>query len=376
MHQPINLPASTPIYQSAGWVFRDLDEVDDIYENRVRGSVYGGSGSPNHWALEAALCELHDAPAALITAAGMSAFTAALLSLARVGTHVIAAHDLYGNTTRLLQDLQRFGVVTRLVDISRHAEVRAGLARPNSLLIVETVSNPRLQVADLRSLANIARESGALMIVDNTLASPYHCKPLSFGASAVVESITKFIGGHHDLVLGSLLGSAELIAGARTTAGRAGLVGPSFESWLATRSLAEFSMRMERSSANAKEIATWLQGRPAVRQVHYPGLEGGPSHGVALATLQNGFGPVLSFEVNPDRQAVNRFLHALQRIKLVLSFGGAETTLSHPGTSSHRALSRETREQLGIHDGFLRLSVGVEEVADVIADLERGLSAF
>ncbi|HLW37280.1 MAG TPA: aminotransferase class I/II-fold pyridoxal phosphate-dependent enzyme [Candidatus Eremiobacteraceae bacterium] len=376
MQQPINRPASAPIYQSAGWIFRDLDEVDDVYENRVRGSVYGGSGSPNHWALEAALCELHEAPAALITAAGMSAFTAALLSLARVGTHVVAAHDLYGNTTRLLQDLQRFGVVTTLVDVSRHADVRAGLAQPNSMLIVETISNPRLQVADLGALANLARESGALLIVDNTLASPYHCKPLSFGASAVVESITKFLGGHHDLVLGSLLGSAELIAAAKTTAGRAGLIGPSFESWLATRSLAEYSLRMERSSANAQEIAAWLQGQPAVRRVHYPGLELSPSHAAAMATLQNGFGPVLSFEVNPDRQAVNRFLHALQRIKLVLSFGGAETTLSHPGTSSHRALSREAREQLGIHDGFLRLSVGVEDVADVIADLERGLSAF
>lgn len=376
MQQPVNRPASTPIYQSAGWVFRDLDEVDAIYENRVPGSVYGGSGSPNHWALEGALSKLHAAPAALITAAGMSAFTAALLCLARSGSKVIAAHDLYGNTTRLLEDLRAFGVHSSFVDISRTAEVAAALSQPDSLLVVETISNPRIQVADLAALSELARAKRAALIVDNSLASPYHCRPLDLGARAVIESLTKFVGGHHDLVLGALLGPAELIEDARKRGSRAGLIGPSFESWLATRSLGEFELRMQRSSANASEVAQWLTGQAAVRTVHYPGLASNPNHAIAARTLRNGFGSVLSFEVESERPTVNRLLHALHHIKLVLSFGGDTTTLSHPATSSHRALTPQARGQLGIHDGFLRLSVGVEDASEIVADLEAGFSAL
>lgn len=376
MDEPVNSPASTPIYQSAGWIFRDLDEVDAIYESRVRGAVYGGSGGPNHWALEAALCARHGAQAALVTAAGMSAFTAALLSLAASGTHIIAARDLYGNTTRLLQDLQKFGMRLTFVDARSNAQVEAALDAPSAILVVETISNPRMQLAQLAELAALAHERKAKLIVDNTLATPYHCRPLSLGADLVVESITKFLGGHNDVVLGCLLGPSELVEAARSIAGRAGLIGPSFESWLVTRSLEDFDLRMNRSSASANAIARWLEGHESVHAVHYPGLASHPGHAVAKDTLVNGFGSALSFEVKPDRSAVNRFIRSLEHIKLVLSFGGATSTISHPATSSHRVLSPEARAAVGIHDGFLRLSVGVEDAALICADLERGLSAL
>lgn len=376
MAEPVNAPASVPIYQAAGWVFRDLDEVDAVYEERARGVVYGGAGSPNHWALERALCGLHGAEAALVTAAGMSAFTALLLSAARSGTCVAAAHDLYGNTTHLLRDLEKFGLVIRLVDPAQPDAVRAALAEPNGMLVVETISNPRIRVADLAPLASIAHERAALLVVDNSLASPYHCKPLDLGADVVIESITKFLGGHHDLVLGCLLGSSALIEGARTVARRAGLSGPAFETWLATRSMAELELRVGRSSASALAIAQWLQQQPAVQAVHYPGLPGSPYQETARRTLHNGYGSVLSFELTPERAAVNRFVRALERVRLVLSFGGIETTISHPGTSSHRALSLEERRRLGIHDGFLRLSVGIEATTGIISDLARGLNAL
>ncbi|MDQ6780295.1 MAG: aminotransferase class I/II-fold pyridoxal phosphate-dependent enzyme [Candidatus Eremiobacteraeota bacterium] len=374
--EPVNAPASLPIYQAAGWVFRDLDEVDAVYEARARGVVYGGSGSPNHWALEAALCRLHGAEAALVTAAGMSAFTALLLSAGRSGTCVAAADGLYGNTTHLLRDFEKFGIVVRLVDPAQPEAARTALAQPGDILIIETISNPRIQVADVARLASVAHDRGALVVVDNSLASPYHCKPLDLGADAVIESITKFMGGHHDLVLGCLLGSSALIEAARTVARRAGLSGPAFETWLATRSLPELELRLTRSSASALAIAQWLEQQPPIRAVRYPGLPSSANHETARRTLRNGFGSVLSFELAPERAAVNNFVRALERVRLVLSFGGTETTVSHPGTSSHRALSADERQRLGVHDGFMRLSVGIEETADIISDLARGLNAL
>jgi cystathionine beta-lyase/cystathionine gamma-synthase len=372
---PVNAPASIPIYQSAGWVFRDLDQVDAVYEGRQAGAVYGGSGVPDHGALEALVCSLHGAEGAVVTAAGMSAFTGALLHLTASGSRIVAAKDLYGNTTRVLEDLRKFGVHTDYVDAGDPAAVAAVLATPAQLLVVETISNPRVRVADLAALAGAAHERGALLLVDNSLASPYHCRPIEHGADLVIESITKFLGGHHDLILGCIAGPRNLIDPVRLLASRLGLISAVLETWLAIRSIATLDVRLARSSANASRVAQWLARHPKVTATHYPGLETDPSHPVAKKTLVEGFGSVLSFEIQPDRAAVDRLLGALEHITLVLSFGGVATTLSHPATSSHRSLATQARSAIGIHDGFLRLSVGIEDEDDIVADLERGLDA-
>jgi cystathionine beta-lyase/cystathionine gamma-synthase len=372
----LSAPAALPIYQSSGWVFRTLDEVDEVYEGRSPGAVYGGSGVPDHEALEALICSLHGAQTAVVTAAGMSAFAAVLLHCTQAGSRIVAAADLYGNTSRLLADLSRFGVQTQAVDAGDVAKVRTALAQPARLLVVETISNPRVRVADLRALAAAAHEAGALLVVDNSLASPYHCRPLEQGADIVIESLTKFLGGHHDLVLGAIAGSRTLVEPIRMFAARLGLISAVLETWLAIRSIATLDVRLARSSANALSVAQRLARHPKVTAIHYPGLEADASHAVARRTLESGFGSVLSFEVTPERAAVDRMLGALEHIRLVLSFGGVATTLSHPATSSHRSLSAQARADLGIHDGFLRLSVGVEDANDIIADLERGLAAI
>jgi len=374
--EPANRPASLPIYQSAGWVFRDLDEVDAIYEGRTAGAIYGTDGVPNILALEALVAELEGAETALATSGGMAAFFATFMGLLGSGDRVVASRDLYGNTTRLLADLSRFGVVAEFVDATDLDAVQRALQSKTRLVVVETISNPRLRVADLRELAKLAHDGGALLLVDNTFASPYHCLPLAHGADLVVESATKFFGGHHDLVLGALAGRAEVVDRIRTLAVRASMVPGAFDAWLAARSIQTLGTRLERASSNALALATWLSQQKAVGAVHYPGLPSHPDRRAAQALLTNGAGAMLAFEIAGGRAGVNALVRGLSMIRLVLSLGGTATTLSHPATSSHRALSREQRDALGIHDGFLRMSVGIEDIADIESDLERGFAAL
>ncbi|MBC5805224.1 MAG: PLP-dependent transferase [Candidatus Eremiobacter antarcticus] len=371
----VNPPAVGGIEQSAGWTFADLDEVDDVYEGLRRGAIYGGSGVPNHWALEAALCSLHGAVETLITAAGMSAMAAAFFTCLRHGDTVVVSRDLYSSTARLLADFARFGVRSVFADVYDPAALTKTLSAGARLLVVETISNPRARVIDVAALAAAAHEHTALLLVDNSLASPYHCQPLRLGADIVMESLTKFIGGHHDLMLGALCGRRELIEPARSFAARCGLIGSAFDCWLACRSLATLELRLSRSSSNALAVASWLATQAAVKATHYSGLPADPSYAAADATLSRGFGSIVSFELADDRAAVDRFLAHLRLIKLVLSFGGVATTVSHPVTSSHRSLSQDERAAVGLHDGFLRLSVGVEDPADIIRDLKCGLAA-
>jgi cystathionine beta-lyase/cystathionine gamma-synthase len=373
---PTNAPARLPIYQSAGWSFRDLDEVDAIYDRLVPGGIYGSDGNPNLLALEATLASLEDAPAALATSAGMAALAAAFLSILSAGERVVAARELYGNTIRLLDHLARFGITAEYVDATDLAAVERALGSGARLVLVETISNPRLRVADLPELARAAHARGALLLSDNTLAGPYHCRPLAHGVDIVMESATKFLGGHQDIVIGALAASEELIQPARTFAVRTGMVPGAFDAWLTSRSIETLEVRAQREASNAFALAEWLERHAKVRRVHYPGLPSHPDHAVARRLLDRGFGAMVSFELDGGVTAVNAFLAGLRRIPLVLSFGGAQTTLSHPAKSSHRGLSEETRRALGIHDGLLRMSVGVEAFADLQADLDAALGAL
>ncbi len=371
--QPVNRPAAMPIYQSAGWAFRDLDEVDAIYEHRAPGAVYGTDGLPNTLALEAVLASLEGAQAMVATSGGMAALLAAFLGVLRAGDRVVASRDLYGNTPRLINHLARFGIDAEFVDATDLGAVRRALEAPARLVLVETISNPRMRVADISRLADLAHERGALLLVDNTFASPWHCRPLALGADLVMESATKFLAGHHDVVIGAIGGASALIEPIRTVALRTSIVPGAFDSWLTVRSVKSLALRVERESANAARVAGWLAHHPKVRAVHYPGLESHPDHAAARRVLSNGFGAMLSFEIDGGAPAVNRLLEKMTFIELVLSLGGVGTTLSHPAKSSHRALSEQQRATLGIHDGFLRLSVGIEAVEDIQADLKRGL---
>ncbi|MBO1435702.1 PLP-dependent aspartate aminotransferase family protein [Meiothermus sp. CFH 77666] len=370
---PANQPVSLPIYQSASWTFGDLDEVDAVYAGDKPGCIYGRNGTPNHRALENLFAKLHHTEAAVACASGMSALSAAFLGLLGQGSKVVASQDLYGSTLNALHDLGRFGVEVITIEITDLDRMQTAL-RGARMLVLETSSNPRLRIPNLHRLCAMARQAGALVLVDNTFASPYHCRPLQHGADIVMESLTKFVSGHSDVMIGALAGRRDLIEPIRSVAVRMGLVSNPHECWLSVRGAETLELRMQRASSNAASLAQFLQAHPKVRKVHYPGLPSHPDHQTAQGVLQNGFAAMLSFELEPSRQAVNTLLHNLRYIKLALSLGGVSTTLSHPATSSHRFLSRAEREQLGLHDGFLRMSVGIENLDDLKGDLEQALS--
>lgn len=367
-------PTAPPIYQTSVYTFPDLASLDAVQDGTARGYMYGRYGLPDHTALERAVAALEGAEAAVACASGMGAIAAALLAALSGGGKVAAARELYGGTYGLLEELGRFGVGTTWVDAGNLAGVEAALKGGCRLLLVETLSNPLVRVADLPALAAAAHLAGALFLVDNTFATPCLCRPLRHGADAVVHSVTKFLGGHHDLTAGVLVGTARFIREARRVAMRFGpTLGP-HDAWLAVRGMKTLSLRMARTCENALALAAFLAGHPKVTAVHYPGLPSHPGNPLACRLLTGGFGGVLAFEMRGGLEAADALVKALRLITLVPSLGGVATTLSHPVKTSHRGLSPAERERLGVRDGLLRLSVGIEDAADLTADLAQALT--
>lgn len=371
-------PVATPIYHSAAYVYENLDDLDAIFAGTQQGPVYARYGNPTLTALETAVAALEGGEAALAYASGMAAIHGALLAAgARAGTAVIAAQDVYGATYALLNRvLAPQGVTVRFVDGTDAAAVAAVVieTRP-AALICETISNPLLKLADLPRLAEIAHAAGAALIVDNTFASPYLCRPLALGADYVVHSATKYLGGH-----GDVLGGVVVTSAARRTALNeinklvGGNLGPQ-EAWLVLRGLKTLPLRLQRQCANAVQIAAWLAGHPRVAGVNYPGLTAHPQHALAARLLERGaFGAMISFDLRDGNQkTVFRFMEALKLVLPATTLGDVYSLVLYPAGSSHRALDAEARRRVGIGDGLVRLSVGIEDPADIIADLDQAL---
>jgi cystathionine gamma-synthase/methionine-gamma-lyase len=377
--RPDYTPVVAPIHPTVGYLYDSMDDLDAIFATTREGYVYPRYGSPTLAAFEAAIAELEGGEAAHAFASGMAAIHAALLAAGvRAGTCVVAALDLYGATYTLLGRLfAQLGVSGRFVDVTDLAAAEAALAETHpAALLVETISNPLLKVADLPALGDLARRYGAGLLVDNTFASPYLCNPLAMGADFVIHSATKYIGGHGDVMAGVVVTSA---ANRRTLYELnklvGGVLGP-FEAWLAMRGLKTLPLRLRQQCANAASIAQRLSGHPRIARVNYPGLPAHPQHELAGRLFASrGFGGVLSFEITGAGQAaVFRFMEALELCLPGTTLGDIYTLVLHPATSSHRSLSAEERRRVGIADGLVRLSAGIEEAADIIADLEQALA--
>ena len=372
---PQNPASSPPLYQASSYEFADLAEVEAVYEGSKPGGIYGRYGGPNGTHFEAAMAELEAAEAAVGAASGMAAIAAALWTNLRPGDRLVAGVDLYGGTQALLEsDFQEAGVEVVFVDQTDLGAVeKAVAAGPAKLLLAEALTNPLVRLADVPELAAIARRHGALLMVDATFATPALLRPARHGADLVVHSVGKYLGGHADIGIGVLAGRKDLIERARAFIVRNGSFMGHFEAWLSLRSLRTLALRMERHSANGAAVAAYLAG--AGVPVHHPSLPSHPQHALAMRLFPRGTGGMLAFDLEGGRAAVEAFLGALRRITIVHSLGEVATTISYSAVSSHRFLAPELRRARGVGDGTLRLSVGIEDPADIIADLEAALGA-
>jgi cystathionine beta-lyase/cystathionine gamma-synthase len=304
----------------------------------------------------------------------MAAMSCALLACLQAGDHVIATHAIYGGTRVLLdRELSRLGIATTYVDMTRAGWESA--FRPETRVVLgETPSNPLLRVLDLRSICDLAHAHGAAVIVDATFASPVNLRPLEHGVDLVMHSATKYLGGHSDVTAGVLAGSKERIAAVRQ---RAQVWGPLLDPhacWLLERGIKTLALRMERHNANGLAVARWAEGAPGIARVHYPGLPSHPDHALA-ARLLDGFGGMLGIDLEGGGEAATRFVGALRLAKLAPSLGGVETLVSEPRRTSHAAMTAEDRATNGIRDGFIRISLGIEDAEDLIADFAQALAA-
>ena len=369
-------PLVPPIVPSAVFVARDADHMNGVYEGREQGFTYGREGGPNAELLASKIASLEGAECGLITSSGMSAVAAILLGLLKAGDHVVAGNQLYGRTLRLVtQELPRLGFATDVVDAADVAAVERAIRPETRLLLVEVVSNPLLRVPDIVELSALARARGVLLVVDNTFPTPLAFRPLALGASIVFHSVTKMLAGHSDLTLGAICAARELATPIREAVVTWGLNGSPFDCWLAERGMHTLELRVARANANAMALADFLARQPAVRRVLYPGRADHPDHAVARRLFGDQFGNMVTFEIAGGRDAVNRFMQALQSIPFAPTLGDVSTIISHPAVTSHRGLTAAARDALGIHEGTIRVSVGVEALSLLEDEFLTALSA-
>ncbi len=339
-----------------------------------KGYEYSRSGNPTRTALETALAALEEGERGLAFASGLAATTAVFAGLLRPGDEVVASADLYGGTFRLLDKVFKpWGLVAKYTDDPSPAGFQALMSAKTKLVWIETPTNPLLQILDIAAIADVAHRHGAKLAVDNTFASPYLQQPLKLGADVVVHSTTKYLGGHSDVVGGCVVGAKGLLDPVKFYQNAAGGVPGPFDSYLVLRGLKTLAVRMDRHGDNAMSLAQWLAAHPAVAAVYYPGLPGHPGHAVAARQMRN-FGGMMSLKLKGGIPAARRFMTGTKLFSLAESLGGVESLVCHPATMTHASIPKDVREARGVDDGLVRLSVGIEDVADLRADLERALA--
>ncbi len=372
-------PVSSPIFPSTTYVYESMDDLDAVFAGAKQGYVYSRYTTPTVTAFEAAVASLEGAEAAQAYSSGMAAIHASLLAAGvKAGTSVVAALDLYGATFTLLRGLlNSLGVNIRMVNVSGLEEVETAFKETHATaLLVETISNPLLKVADIPSLAALAHRYGASLLVDNTFASPYLFNPLKHGADYAIHSATKYLSGHGDVLAGVVATYSENKSKLFELNKLVGSVLGPFEAWLALRGLKTLPLRMRQQCENAQRVAEWLNSHPRVPKVNYPGLSDHPQYDLAGRLFEEkGSGGVLSFEIkDADKAMVYRFMESLTVCLPATSLGDIYSLVLHPATSSHRSLTVEERARIGIPDGLVRLSTGIESADDILADLESALA--
>ncbi|HEV3345257.1 MAG TPA: aminotransferase class I/II-fold pyridoxal phosphate-dependent enzyme [Pirellulales bacterium] len=368
-------PASPPIFMASVYRCASPDQANELLSGEAAGYVYSRDGHPNADQLAQKCRELHAAERATVCSSGMASLALAAVSHLDQASHVVVSNQLYGRTGQLFaHELPRFGVQVSVVDTCNLAATAAALRSNTRLVVCETITNPLLRVCDIAALAAIVHARQALLLVDNTLATPVVCRPLALGADLVVESLTKLMSGHSDVLLGLLGGTDRAwrrVAPAQSTWGWS----PSpFDCWLALRGLGTLALRADRAIDNALVAARWLREQAKVERVDYPGLADHPDHALATQQFDGRYGNMVTLTLRGGLPAAERFIAAAAAIPFCPSLGDLSTTLSHPASTSHRSLSPEARQELGISEATIRLSIGIESAGAVVAALEQGLA--
>jgi len=365
---------SEAMFLTSSFVFGSAAEAAARFKGEQPGPIYARFTNPTVQMMEARLAALEGAERCVAFASGMAAILATVMGLMKAGEHVVASRSIFGSTVQLFSNiLGRFGIETTYVSPTDPAEWRAA-AKPNTrLFFVESPSNPLTEVSDIRALAAIAHEAGAWLAVDNCFCSPALQKPLELGADIVIHSATKYLDGQGRVLGGAVLGSQALMEGVYTFLRTAGPTLSAFNAWVILKGMETLSLRMEAHSKNALALAQWLKAQPQVARVLYPGLPSHPQHRLAMAQQKTG-GGIVAFDLKGGQPAAWKLIDATRMLSITANLGDAKTTITHPATTTHSRMTPEQRAAAGIGDGLVRIAAGLESVADIQADLARGLA--
>ena len=367
---------SEPIFLTSSYVFDNAADAAARFAGTAGGNVYSRYTNPSVRSFEQRIAALEGGESAVGTASGMAAILSTCMALLKRGDHVLCSRDVFGTTVNLFSRyMEKFGVEVSFVPLLQLDAWRDAVRPNTAMLFVETPSNPLCEVADLGALSALARDNGALLVVDNCFCTPALQTPLALGADIVVHSATKYLDGQGRCVGGAVVGSAALMEEVLTFLRTCGPTMSAFNAWVFLKGLETLRLRMEAHSRSALELATWLQQQPAVEQVFYAGLPDHPGHELACRQ-QRAFGGVLSFKVRGGRQQAWDFIDAVRIMSLTANLGDAKTTIVHPASTTHGRLTAQQREEAGIGDNLVRVAVGLEHVDDLRADLQRGLAAL
>jgi methionine-gamma-lyase len=372
---PATGAVAPPIHQTSTFAFENCRQGAGRFAGEEDGYIYTRMGNPTIARLEEAMSTLEGGVGGLATSSGMAALCTSVLALMNGGEHLVGTASVYGPSRVVIErDFSRFGVESTFVDTSDLGVLDTSLRQNTTLVFVETPANPTMDLTDIRAAAEMAHRQGALLLVDNTFASPILQRPLELGADLVMHSLTKFVNGHSDVVAGMIVtGSRELLERIRPVHNYIGACMDPHQAWLALRGMRTLAMRVEIAQRNAQGVATYLEGHPDVEWVRYPGLANHRQHHLAMRQM-DGFGSLISFEVKGGVEAGMRLLDNVQLMTLAVSLGGIETLIQHPSSMTHATMTRQDRLAAGITDGLVRVSVGCEDVGDLIADFEEAFS--
>ncbi len=365
---------TVPIYQTSTFAFRNAEHGAALFAGREEGFIYTRIANPTIRALERQVAELESGFDGIATSSGMGAVSTIYMAFLGQGAHVVSTASVYGPSRGILENhFTRFGVESTFVDTSRLENVRKALRPETRMVYVETPSNPAMLVTDIAAVAQIAHEHGAVLVVDNTFASPYLQRPLELGADVVFHSVTKFINGHADVVGGIIVTRKEaLYKKLRSMMVNLGCNMDPHQAFLVIRGLKTLSLRMERAQANAMAIAQWLEAHPKVAEIRYIGLASHPQHELAKRQM-SGPGAMISFELKGGLEAGRRLMDNVRVSTLAVSLGGVETLIQHPASMTHAGVPRDQRLAAGITDGLVRYSVGIEDAEDLLSDLSQAM---